>query len=214
MGSVLFNILTIAPPFLFSVILHEIAHALAAEHFGDTTARRLGRITLNPLPHIDPFMSVILPALLVFSGSPIIFGGAKPVPVHALCFKNPRRDMAYVAIAGPMTNFALALLCFAVYQALSYALPVLPLPRIVASVFILWMLYGIMINAVLGIFNLLPFPPLDGGRVAVGFLPLPLARFWSRLEPFGIFIVLALLYFGLIDWMLKPLIEILASYLA
>jgi Zn-dependent protease len=200
-----------APPFLFSVILHEIAHGLAAEHFGDKTARKLGRITLNPISHIDPFLSLILPGLLIFSGSPIIFGGAKPVPVNAMVFKNPRREMAYVAIAGPLTNFALALLCYLLYSALFNTESPQGEQGVLSLVLMAWLVYGILINVVLGVFNLIPFPPLDGGRVAVGFLPLSLARFWAKLEPFGIFIVIALLYFGLIDWLLEPALKLLEN---
>lgn len=207
----LFNILVMAPPFLFSVILHEIAHGLAAEHFGDKTARKLGRITLNPISHIDPFLSLILPGLLIFSGSPIIFGGAKPVPVNAMVFKNPRREMAYVAIAGPLTNFALALLCYLLYSALFNTESPQGEQGVLSLVLMAWLVYGILINVVLGVFNLIPFPPLDGGRVAVGFLPLSLARFWAKLEPFGIFIVIALLYFGLIDWLLEPALKLLEN---
>jgi Zn-dependent protease len=207
------QILGTVPPLLIAVILHEIAHGYVAERLGDPTARRLGRITLNPLKHIDPFMTIILPGMLILSGSPIIFGGAKPVPVNPMHFNNPRRDMAYVALAGPVTNFILAALFYLGYLLFSFALPVFLAPPIVLAIFGLWLIYGVLINLVLGLFNLLPVPPLDGGRIAVGFLPVPIARLWARLEPFGLVIVILLLFSGLFDAVLSPVIEIAAKHL-
>lgn len=209
----LVQILGSVPPLLIAVILHEIAHGYAAEKLGDPTARQLGRITFNPIKHIDPFMTVILPGILIVSGSPIIFGGAKPVPVNPMRFKNPRRDMAYVALAGPVTNFVLALLFYFAYEIYSFAFPVLLAPPFVLAIIGLWLIYGVLINLVLGLFNLLPVPPLDGGRIAVGFLPIPLAKFWARLEPFGLIIVIALLYSGLFDVFLSPVLDKTAKYL-
>ncbi len=211
--QMLVQILGSVPPLLVAVILHEIAHGYAAEKLGDPTARQLGRITLNPVKHIDPFMTIMLPGILILSGSPIIFGGAKPVPVNPMRFKNPRRDMAYVALAGPVTNFVLAILFYFAYEIYSFIFPILLAPPFVLAIVGLWLIYGVLINLVLGLFNLLPVPPLDGGRIAVGFLPVPLAKFWARLEPFGLLIVIALLYSGLFDVFLSPVIDKTAKYL-
>ncbi len=206
--SIAFKILLFAPPLLIAVILHEIAHGLAAEKLGDPTARRLGRITLNPISHIDPMMTLALPLFLVLAGSPVIFGGAKPVPVDPRHFKNPRRGMAYVALAGPVTNFVLAVVCYLSFKLLNAILPVFPIPELVANLLLLWLIQGVVINLVLGLFNLLPVPPLDGGRIAVGFLPRDMAIAWSRLEPFGILIVFALLYTGVIDFLITPIFKL------
>jgi Zn-dependent protease len=198
------KILAIAPPLLFSVMLHEIAHGLVAERLGDRTARSLGRITLNPLKHIDPMMTLIFPALLIMAGSPIIFGGAKPVPINPLYFKNPRRGMAYVALAGPTCNFLLAALCYFMLNGALAVEHMVRAPSLLLGLVQMWLVFGLIINLVLALFNLFPIPPLDGGRIAVGFLPLPLARSWAKLEPFGLMIVFALLYFGVLDKLLRP----------
>ena len=203
-----YQFLIIAPPLLLAVILHEMAHGLAAEKLGDPTARRLGRITLNPVSHIDPVMTIGLPIFLVFVGSPVIFGGAKPVPVDPRYFKNPRRGMAYVALAGPLTNFALAILCLISFKMINVALPIIPIPGFIMGIVLLWLVQGVVINLVLGLFNLLPVPPLDGGRIAVGFLPRDLAITWSRVEPYGILIVFALLYYGVIDFLITPVFKL------
>lgn len=207
--SLLFKILAIAPPLLFSVILHEIAHGLVAERLGDRTARDRGRITLNPLKHIDPMMTVIFPALLIMAGSPIIFGGAKPVPINPLYFRNPRRGMAYVAVAGPLCNLVLAALCYFLLNGALAAERLFPLPSLFLGLIQMWLVFGLIINLVLALFNLFPVPPLDGGRIAVGFLPLSLARSWAKLEPFGLLIVFALLYFGVFDKVLQPALRLL-----
>jgi len=191
--EILKQICITVPPLLFSVILHEVAHGLAAERLGDRTARDMGRITLNPLVHIDPFMTIILPGLLIWSGSPIVFGGAKPVPINPYYFSNPRRHMALVALAGPLTNFVLAAIsAFLLWLALNSTQL---LPQHSITVLVLgWLSVGIVINIVLGVFNMIPIPPLDGGRIAVGFLPRSLAARLARLEPYGIFIVILILY--------------------
>lgn len=212
--STLFKIITIAPPFALAIILHEIAHGYVANKLGDPTAKLLGRLTLNPIKHIDPFMSVILPALLIFSGSPIIFGGAKPVPVNILNLKNPKRDMAWVAVAGPITNFILALLCYLVFINLVFFESILHLlPQIVAVIIASWAFHGVLINLVLGLFNLLPVPPLDGGRIMVGILPSKLARKYAKLEKYGLLIVIALLYTGVVQDLLGPVLEQAFSHL-
>lgn len=207
-NSTLFKIILIAPPFAIAIILHEIAHGYVAYKLGDPTAKLLGRLTLNPIKHIDPLMSVIIPALLIFSGSPIIFGGAKPVPVNILNLKNPKRDMAWVAVAGPITNFVLALICYLAFISLRHLEIVLHLlPTMLVVIIASWAFHGVLINLVLGLFNLLPVPPLDGGRIMVGILPQKLARQYSQLERYGMLIVIALLYTGVVQDILGPVLE-------
>ncbi len=193
-----------------SAIIHEVAHGLAAEYLGDPTARAKGRITLNPIPHIDLFMTILLPLSLVLVGSPVIFGGAKPVPVDPRYFSNPRGGMGIVAIAGPLSNFVLAAGCLALSH-LSFAIDGSDagLLAIVGSLLGI----GFLINMILGLFNLLPVPPLDGGRIAVALLPLGLARKWARLERFGLYIVAALLFSGMVGTILGPVLNFLLSLL-
>lgn len=201
----LLRIVVMIVAFLIAIIPHEVAHGLAAERLGDPTARRLGRITLNPLRHIDPMMTIILPGMLILLGSPVIFGGAKPVPVDTRYFRNPRKDMAWVAFAGPLTNFAIALACIIAIPfatIIQGSLQFSPLLTVISQELLF---ITVLINLFLGAFNLIPIPPLDGGRIAVGFLPLPLAKVVARLEPFGIPIVFALLLMGAIDILIKPL---------
>lgn len=209
MNSIIVNILISVPPLMVAIILHEIAHGYCAWKLGDPTAKVMGRITLNPLKHIDPVLSILLPGILIFSGSPVIFGGAKPVPVNPMYFKNPRKGMAMVALAGPVTNFVLVLICYLLFLALfPYGNESLSIGLVK-----LWLLGGIIINLALGLFNLIPVPPLDGGRIAVGFLPIPLARLWARLEPFGLILLFALLYYGIPQLILSPAIEFVTSHL-
>ncbi len=189
-----------APPFLVAIILHEVAHGYVAWKLGDPTAKTLGRITLNPIKHIDPTLSILLPGLLILAGSPVVFGGAKPVPVNALYFKNPRRGMAIVAIAGPLTNFIIAFICLNL-------IPHLPSGIVFQSLIASWLVGSVIINVVLAIFNLTPIPPLDGGRILVGILPIDLARRLSKLEKYGLFILFALIYLGIPNKIIEPTIK-------
>jgi Zn-dependent protease len=179
-------------PVLTAVTLHEAAHGYVAERFGDDTARREGRISLNPLRHVDPFGTVLLPAMLLLSGAGFLFGYAKPVPVDFRKLNNPRRDMVFVAAAGPAANLLMALIAGFLY----HGIDLLP-PRVDA-----WLLANIVnaikLNVMLAVFNMIPIPPLDGGRVAVGLLPDSLAFPLARLERTGIFIVIGLLF--LLPW--------------
>ena len=179
-----------------SAILHEIMHGVVADKLGDPTARVMGRLTLNPIPHLDPIMSILLPTLLVFSGSPIIFGAAKPVPVNPIHFRDPKKDMAITALAGPLTNIALALVA-------SQILRFLPLNPLIYTVLSSIVIYNLM----LAIINLIPIPPLDGSKVLAAILPNEIARSYLAIEQFGIFILFFFLLFPIGGFSLGQLIN-------
>ena len=177
-------------PVLLAITLHEAAHGYVAHAFGDDTAWQLGRVSLNPLRHVDPFGTVLLPAFLLLSHAPFLFGYAKPVPVRFDRLRNPRRDMVWVAAAGPGMNLGLAIGAALLIHAVGY----LPLP---IGQWVMWNLVNaININVILAVFNMIPLPPLDGGRVAIGLLPGALAAPLARLAPYGMLIVIGIFFVG------------------
>jgi Zn-dependent protease len=192
-----------ALPVLFAITVHEAAHGYAARHFGDNTAYAQGRITLNPLKHIDPVGTILMPLMLYFATSgAFLFGYAKPVPVNFNALRNPKRDMVWVALAGPASNFAQAIL----WAVLLVALAALEVNE---PFFVKMAQAGILVNLVMWAFNLFPLPPLDGGRILVGLLPWKQAQWVSRIEPWGFFIVMGLVIAGVVGavW-LRPLMEL------
>ncbi|HYM65102.1 MAG TPA: site-2 protease family protein [Candidatus Sulfotelmatobacter sp.] len=193
---------------IYSAILHEIAHGYVAERLGDPTARLMGRLTLNPKNHIDPVMSVLLPLVLIISGSPVIFGAAKPVPIDAFNLRDGRKDVAIVSLAGPVTNFLIAILAALVVKFLGGILL-----GAVSGVYILWFLLAtVKINLLLGIFNLIPIPPLDGSKVFALILPERDANTYLSLGSIGIFIIFFLLMFPIGGFSLGSIIGNLLSF--
>ena len=190
-----------AVPLIFAITLHEAAHAYAARYFGDATAYMLGRMTLNPFKHIDPVWTILVPVVLLLIKSPFIFGAAKPVPVNFAGLRNPKRDSIWVAAAGPMANLVM-MIGWGVLAAI-VAIPDKSEPGTFLQ---LVAVAGIQVNAILMIFNLLPILPLDGGRIVAGVLPDKLSYAYSRLEPYGMFILIGLLLSGLINPWLWPLV--------
>lgn len=203
-----------AIPVIFAITLHEAAHGYVAKHYGDLTAERAGRITLNPLKHIDPVGTVIVPLALLlmsklFGGAGILFGWAKPVPVNFENLRRPKRDMLWVAAAGPGINFVMALIWAFILKAATIA------PDHAYSVPLeLMSQAGIQINAVLMILNLLPIPPLDGGRIAVSLLPSNIAYRFAAIEPYGFFIIIALLFTGILWMIMGPFVRAIIALVA
>ena len=203
-----------ALPLLVAVVFHELAHGWVANRLGDPTAARLGRLSLNPLAHIDLFGSILIPLTLILSHSPFVFGWAKPVPVNFNNLRHPKRDMVWVALAGPVMNLLLALGFTIAWKALM-PLAVGPQGEARSGVtsllapMVLMVQNGILINIALAVFNLLPLPPLDGGRVAVGLLPQPLSSKLAGIERFGMLTLIVLLYTRMLDQVIDVPTEIL-----
>ena len=208
-----------ALPVLIAIVFHEVAHGWVANRLGDPTAARMGRLTLNPIAHIDLIGTILLPTLLIIANAPFLFGYAKPVPVNFQNLNNPKRDMVWVALAGPVTNLLLALGCILILKA---GLPLITpatqdyssssgLANFFAPV-ALMAKNGVLINVVLAVFNALPLPPLDGGRVAVGLLPEPTSSVLARAEPFGFLILILLLMTHALDKIIGPPIEFLIAF--
>jgi Zn-dependent protease len=195
------NVAIYALPVIFAITLHEAAHGYVAKHFGDRTAYMLGRITLNPIKHIDPVGTIAVPlATLLFAG--FMFGWAKPVPVNERNLRSPKRDMLWVAAAGPGANLAMAIAWALLAKALTFAAD--------SPVIVFWIAVanaGIVINAIIGIFNLIPLLPLDGGRILASLLPDKLSHSYSRTEPYGLIVVVLLMVTPLFGWLLLPLVD-------
>ncbi|MBR0800267.1 site-2 protease family protein [Bradyrhizobium jicamae] len=187
MNISLYDISVWVLPLVIAITFHEAAHGFVAHRLGDNTAWQLGRVSFNPLKHIDPFGTLILPAVLLLGHSPFLFGYAKPVPVNFRNLNHPRLDMVWVALAGPLTNIILATAAALAFHALPFV------PADAARWTADNLKNAFLINIVLAIFNMMPIPPLDGGRVAVGLLPRPLALPLARLEPYGMLILIGLL---------------------
>jgi Zn-dependent protease len=186
-NTTLYDVSVWVLPLIIAITFHEAAHGFVAHHFGDNTAWDRGRVSFNPLRHIDPFGTLIMPAILLLSHSPFLFGYAKPVPVNFRALHNPRIDMVWVALAGPATNIALALFAATAFHVVDYV------PQSAVQWLADNLKNALVINVILAIFNMLPIPPLDGGRVAVGLLPPMLAAPLARLEPYGMLILIGIL---------------------
>ncbi|MEO8598942.1 MAG: site-2 protease family protein [bacterium] len=200
MNDMIQNIAVYVLPVLFAITLHEAAHAYVAKYFGDATAYQLGRMTLNPIKHIDPVGTILIPLVLYLVGSPFLFGYAKPVPVNFNNLRNPKKQMGWVALAGPAANLLMALLwmIFAILIGTSQG-DVTFFPRMAQA--------GVLINLVLFAFNLFPLPPLDGGRIVMGILPQKYEYQFAKIEPYGFFILLALMFLQVLQYWLYPVMS-------
>ena len=201
-------------PVLFAITLHEVAHGWVANKLGDSTAKMLGRLTINPLKHIDPIGTVALPlGMLLLSmlttGQPFAFGWAKPIPVNTRNLKQPRRDMAIVAMAGPASNFLMAVFWVIMIPVFVALIP----DANIADGFVTMAQIGLVFNLVLGVLNLLPIPPLDGGRVLAGLVPRNMADLLDKVEPYGFPILIVLLLLGVLDKIIGPIIGTLYQLL-
>jgi len=210
--------LIVIPILLFSVVVHEVAHGLSAEYCGDPTARMLGRITLNPIPHIDPIGSILVPVVLALSGTNMFFAWAKPVPVNPYNYRNPRRDDIIVSVAGPVSNVLLALMFTLLFVLFLWLTPSGAGLSIWQTNIVMILRYGMWINLVLAMFNLIPIPPLDGSHILQNMLPYEAARSFDRIRPYGFIILLAAMYFNLLNvlltpahWMMNILLKIVVS---
>ncbi|MGI9320005.1 MAG: site-2 protease family protein [Thiogranum sp.] len=197
-------------PVLLAITVHETAHGWVARRFGDKTAQMLGRLTLNPIKHIDPVGTILVPAVMLLLPGGFVFGWAKPVPVDWRNFKRPKQDMAWVAVAGPASNLLMALVwALAARVALGMSADNwIALPLLFMGV------AGIFINTILMVLNLLPLPPLDGGRVVTGLLPGPYAYQFARIEPYGFFILVALLVTGVLGIVMWPVVKLVLQLMA
>lgn len=200
-------------PIIFAITFHEVAHGLVALRLGDHTAQSLGRLSLNPIKHVDPVGTVLMPLLLyAMSGGQFVFGYAKPVPINPGNFKDPRKGMAISAAAGPITNIILALISVFIFKGLS--LIEQSVPVFVAEPVAHMLRASIGVNVFLAALNLLPVPPLDGGRVLAGLLPRDLANKYDQIEPYGMFIVILLLVTNVADMFIRPIVSLIYGFLS
>lgn len=200
MELILIKIVIYALPMILAITVHEAAHGYAAKYFGDLTAEKAGRITLNPLKHIDPIGTIVLPAVTVMLGG-FLFGWAKPVPVNFANLRNPKKDMLWVAAAGPASNLVMAMIWAVILSQVNTA------PDGAAYLLVAMSGVGVWFNLILMVLNLLPLPPLDGGRIAVSLLPMDLAVKLSKVEPYGFPILIALMFMGVFSQVIVPIVE-------
>lgn len=200
--QIIYNIAVGAIPLLFAITLHEVAHGWTAYKLGDTTAKMLGRLSLNPIKHIDPVGTILVPLALFLLSTGIMFGWAKPVPVNTRNLKTPHRDMAIVALAGPAANLGMAI--FWMFF-LKFIVPIVPDAAVMKG-FSQMAWFGIVFNILLMVFNLLPLPPLDGGRILSGITPPSISDMINRIEPYGFFILIGLIAIGALQPILEPMI--------
>jgi|SRR5208283_4663858 len=202
-------------PILIAIILHEVAHGFVAYKLGDPTAKVMGRLTLNPVSHIDPIGTILMPLLLyVFTNGQFVFGYAKPVPINPYNFRNPKRDMAIASIGGPATNIALAVISTLLLKYVLIPLSIIASAAAVAKIFeplAMMLKASIVINVILATFNMIPIPPLDGGRVLMGLLPTKQASVLGRIEPFGLLIVILFVATGMANYIVRPVILLILS---
>lgn len=211
------QIILSALPILIAITFHEVSHGLVAHKLGDPTAKMMGRLTLNPFAHIDLVGTILMPLLLiVFTKGQFVFGYAKPVPINPMNFRNPKRDMAISAAAGPMTNILLSFLSMFILKFIIIPFSVLfpgSVSTFVMEPLALIFKWSVIINLILAAFNMIPIPPLDGGRVLMGFLTHRQALSFSRIEPFGFIIVLILIVTGIADYFVIPFVNLFLSLL-
>ena len=211
------HIIVSAFPILIAIVFHELSHGFVANRLGDPTAKMMGRLTLNPIAHIDPIGTILMPLMLiVLTNGQFVFGYAKPVPINPMNFKNPKRDMAISAAAGPVMNILLAIGSMMVLKSvivpLSMALPESVTSTILAPLLMI-LQSSVVINVVLAVFNMIPIPPLDGGRVLTGFLPYRHAAAFSKIEPYGFIIVIFLIATGIANYFVMPLVNLILGML-
>ncbi len=215
--SIIRQVLISAIPILFAIVLHEVAHGYVAYRLGDPTAKILGRLSLNPIPHIDLVGTILMPLLLfVFTKGQFVIGYAKPVPINPSNFRNPKRDMAIAAVFGPLTNLMLAIISFLILKHALYPISEALTSDLATNILkpiLLMFAASVQINVILATFNMLPIPPLDGGRVLMGLLPYRQSLLLSKIEPYGFLIVILLVAFGISSYIIVPVVRLLLYFI-